>query len=72
VQKAREFLNHQWPVPLPTIGTSEKEYVAMLTKWQKQVKQPKRIDIENMHRHLEEQYALIEEMQQWLDKYLKN
>jgi hypothetical protein len=30
------------------------------------------IDIEEVQRRIDEQYALIEEMQQWLDKQLKN
>jgi hypothetical protein len=38
----------------------------------KNIKQPRDIDIEDIQRRIEEQYALVEDIQKWLDKYLKN
>jgi type I restriction-modification system DNA methylase subunit len=49
----------------------KEEYLVMVPQALKNVKQPEDIDIEAMQRHIEEQYALIEEMQQWLDRFLK-
>jgi hypothetical protein len=51
---------------------SKEEYLAMLSQALKQVKQPEDIDIAEMQRRIDEQYALIEEMQPWLDHQLKN
>jgi DNA-binding transcriptional regulator GbsR (MarR family) len=61
----------QWP-PQPTIRMSKEEYLEMVSKALKSVKQPDDIDIEEMQRRIEEQYTQIEDMQRWLDKYLKN
>jgi 20S proteasome alpha/beta subunit len=71
VKEARKFLEKQWP-PQPPIRMSKEEYLAMLSKAWKNVKQPDDIDIEEIQRRIDAQYALIEEMQRWLDKYLKN
>ena len=50
---------------------SKEEYLAMLSQALKQVKQPEDIDIAEMQRRIDEQYALIEEIQPWLDHQLK-
>ncbi len=71
VKDAQVFLTEQWPPEQP-IRMSQEEYMAMVTTALKKVKQPRDIDIEKLQRRIDEQYALIEEMQQWLDKQLKN
>jgi hypothetical protein len=71
VKEAQAFLSAQLP-PQPPIRMSKEEYLAMVSQALKSVKQPNKIEIEEVQRRIEEQYALIEDMQQWLDKYLKN
>jgi hypothetical protein len=71
VKEAQAFLSAQWP-PEPPIHMSKEEHLAMLSEALRNVKQPDDIDIEEIQRRIEEQYALIEDMQRWLDKYLKN
>ena len=44
----------------------------MISEALKNVKQPDDIDIEEIQRRIEEQYAVVEDMQRWLDKYLTN
>jgi hypothetical protein len=44
----------------------------MLSEALKNVTQPDDIDIEAIQRQIEEQYTMIEDMQRWLDKFLKN
>jgi hypothetical protein len=71
VKEAQSFLTKQWP-PEPPLRMSQEEYLATITKALKNIKQPDDIDIEEIQRRLDAQFALIEEMQRWLDKYLKN
>jgi hypothetical protein len=71
VKGAETFLAQQWP-PEPPIRMSQKEYLATISAALKKVKPTSDIDIDEIQRRIDEQYALIEEMQQWLDKYLKN
>ena len=71
VKEAQTFLTKQWP-PEPPIRMSQEEYLAKLSEALKHVKQPDDIDVEEIQRRIEAQYALVEEMQQWLDKLLKN
>jgi hypothetical protein len=70
-EEAETFLTEQWP-PQPPIRMSQEEYVAAISKALKNVKQPDDVEIEQIQRRIEEQYALIEEMQRWLDNYLKD
>ena len=51
---------------------SKEEHLAIISEALKNVKQPGDIDIEEVQRQIEAQYALIEDMQRWLDKFLKN
>ena len=44
----------------------------MISEALKNVKQPDDIDIEEIKRRIEEQYAVVEDMQRWPDKYLTN
>ena len=71
VKEAEQFLHEQWP-PQPPIRMSQKEYLAMITTALKKVKAPSDIDINEIQRRIDEQYALVEALQQWLDTYLKN
>jgi hypothetical protein len=74
VKESRVFLTEQWP-PEPPLRMSQKEYLAKLSEALKNVKKPKKpddIDIEEIQQRIEEQYSLVEAMQRWLDKYLKN
>jgi hypothetical protein len=71
VKEVRKFLTEQWP-PEPPLRMSREEYLAKISEALKQVKQPGDVDIEAVQRHIDEQYALIEEMQKWLDRQLKN
>jgi hypothetical protein len=73
VKEAKAFLREQWPPQTwPPIRMSQKEYVATISKTLRNVRQPEEIDIEKIKRRIDEQYTLIEQMQQWLDHYLKN
>ena len=71
VKDADAFLKHQWP-PEPPSRMSREEYSALVFKALKNIKPPRDIDTNEVQRRIDEQYALIEEMQQWLDKQLKN
>jgi hypothetical protein len=71
VKEAQTFLTEQWP-PEPPLRMSQQEYLATISESLKHIKRPDDRDIEEIQRRIEEQYALIEDMQQWLDKYLKN
>jgi hypothetical protein len=71
VTEANAFLAEQWP-PEPPIRMSQQEALAAISEALKQVTQPEDIDIEEIQRRIEAQYAMIENMQRWLDRYLKN
>ncbi|HZC02758.1 MAG TPA: hypothetical protein VE844_15805 [Gammaproteobacteria bacterium] len=71
VKEARVFLTEQWP-PDPPLRMSQDEYVAKVSEILRHVKPPDTMDIEEVQRRIDEQYALIEQMQQWLDRHLKN
>ena len=66
VKEAEQFLARQRS-PI----RSQEEYVAKISIALKQGKQPT-IDSDERQRRFEQQYALIEAVEQWLDKYLKN
>jgi hypothetical protein len=51
---------------------SQEEYTALVMKALKNVKPPKDVSIAEIQRRIERQYALVEELQLWLDKHLKN
>jgi hypothetical protein len=71
VQEVQTFLTEQWP-PEPPLRMSQEEELAQLSEMLRNVKQPDAIDIEEIQRRIEEQYGLVEDMQRWLDRYLKN
>jgi hypothetical protein len=71
VKEAEKFLEKQWP-ELPPIRMPQEEYLSLVKKAMKNIKQPTDVDIEKINRRIEEQYKMVEELQRWLDKYLKN
>jgi hypothetical protein len=71
VKEAEKFLSEQWPKE-PPISMSQEEYTALVMKALKNIKPPKDISVKEVQRRIEQQYALVEELQQWLDKQLKN
>jgi hypothetical protein len=66
VKAAEKFLSEQ------PMRMSPEEYIAVVTKALKHVKHPRDINIDVIHQLRNEQYALVEELQLWLDKQLKN
>ena len=70
-REAEKFLSEQWPKE-PPIRMSTEEYSPLVMKALKNVKPPKDVSIKEIQRRIDEQYALVEELQQWLDKHLKN
>jgi len=70
VKDARTFLAQQWPELKPVHMTKE-EYFAIVTETIKNVKF-KEPDIEEIQKRIEEQYALVEALQNWLNKFLPN
>jgi hypothetical protein len=72
MKEAGDFLSHQkWPTQ-QLVGMNQEEYAAFVTKALKNVKPPKEVSIKEIERRIEEQYALVLALQQWLDKQLKN
>jgi hypothetical protein len=71
VKEAERFLQEQWPKE-PPIRMSQEEYAAFVTKALKNLRPPKDISMDEIQRRIEQQYAIVEELQQWLDKQLKN
>jgi hypothetical protein len=65
---AQTFLAEQWP----PLRLSHQEQLAAISKALKNVKQPEDIDIEEIQRRIDEQYDLVEAMELWLDRLLKN
>jgi hypothetical protein len=70
VKDAEKFLGEQWPQQ-PLIRMSKEELVAKISIVQKNIKQP-RYDIGEIQRRIKDQFAVIEDIQKWLDKHLKN
>jgi hypothetical protein len=68
VIEAEKFLGEQWPQQ-PLIRMSKDELVAKISIVRKNIQQPR--DIELNQQRIKDQYAVIEDMQKWLDKYLK-
>jgi hypothetical protein len=72
VKEAKDFLDHQkWPTQQP-VGMTQEEYAAFVAKAVRNAKPPKDVSIMEVQRRIEQQYALVEELQQWLDRQLKN
>jgi hypothetical protein len=71
VKAAERFLSEQWPKQ-PPVRMSQEEFTAVVTKALKNVKPPKDISIQEIQRRIDQQYALVEALQLWLDKQLKN
>jgi hypothetical protein len=71
VKEAERFLSEQWPKE-PPIRMSKEELTAVVARAMKNVKPPKDISMDEIHQRIERQYVLVEELQLWLDKHLKN
>jgi hypothetical protein len=67
---AEKFLQKQWRQD-PPIRMSKEEWAAFVSKALKTMRQ-RDLSMEEIERRIAEQSALVEELQQWLDKYLKN
>ena len=69
---AQTFLVQQWPKAEPVTMTPE-EWTAMVETALKNVqRRGTDVDIEAINRRIEEQYALVEALQAWLDRRLPN
>jgi hypothetical protein len=71
VREAEKFLSEQWPNG-PPVTMSREEYTALVMKALKNIKPPSDVSINEIQRRIERQNALVEALQQWLDKQLKN
>jgi hypothetical protein len=71
VNEAERFLKEQWPLQ-PPIRMNQEEYMAKISIALKNIKPSSDIDFEYIQRRTKERDSLIEDMQQWLDKFLKN
>jgi DNA-binding transcriptional regulator GbsR (MarR family) len=71
VKEADKFLEKQWP-EVPPIRMTQEEYLSLVKKAMKNIKQPSDVEIEEINQRIEEQYRMVEDLQRWLDKYLKN
>jgi len=72
VKEARKFLAQQWP-ERETIRMTKEEWTAYVAKALKNVqRRHEEIDMEEIHKRIEEQYALVEALQTWLNKFLPN
>jgi hypothetical protein len=70
VKEAEKFLTKQWPEE-PPVHMSNEEYAELISKALKNIKQRK-TNMAEIDRRIQQQYALVEELQLWLDKQLKN
>ncbi len=71
VRQAEKFLMEQWPKEPPMQMTKE-EYNAIVMKAMKNLTYARDINMDEVQRRIDQQHKLIEELQQWLDKQLKN
>jgi hypothetical protein len=63
---AQTFLSQQWPKAEPATLTQE-EWTALVKHLQRSRQD---IDLEEIRRRIQEQYALVEALQEWLDRRL--
>jgi hypothetical protein len=71
VKEAEKFLGEQWPKQ-PPIRMSQEEMNAIVMKALKRVKPPKEPDVDEVYRRIRQQNAIVDELQEWLNKQLKN
>jgi hypothetical protein len=71
VKDTAKFLAEQWPKE-PPIHMSKEEYNALVMKALKNLTYSRNISMAEVQRRMKEQHVLVEELQQWLDKQLKN
>jgi hypothetical protein len=66
------FLGQQWPKTEP-IRLTREEWERFKAEAIKNIKQKQEnINMEDIHRRMEEQYAIVEDLQHWLNKFLPN
>ncbi len=70
MKDAQKFLAEQWPKSEP-IHMTQEEYLARVTEALKNVPLNE-ADMEEIHKRIEEQSALVEALQHWLNQYLPN
>jgi hypothetical protein len=72
---AQRFLAQQWPKTEPVHMTPKEwqEWTDTLTSTMQSVQRSRgAIDMEEIQRRMEEQYAPVEALQEWLDRHLPN
>jgi hypothetical protein len=62
VKEAEKFLSEQWPKE-PPIRMSQEEYAVLVTKALKNLRPPKKVSVDEIQWRIEQQYALVEELQ---------
>ena len=70
-REAEKFLQNQWPKASP-VRMSKEEYNALVMKALKNLSYARDISMKEVERRIAEHHALIKDMEQWLDKQLKN
>jgi hypothetical protein len=72
ITDADTFLAQQWP-KLPAVHLTREEWEALQTKVITTMKRKEQlIDMEEIHRRIEAQYAVVEALQHWLNQFLAN
>jgi hypothetical protein len=71
VKVAEKFLGEQWPKQ-PPIRMSQEEMTAVVMKSLKRVKPPKVPTVDEVYRRIRQQNAIVDELQEWLNRQLKN
>lgn len=72
VKDTERFLAQQWPKREP-VHMSKEEWEAVQARIIKAMKRAQRtINTDDIHRRIEEQYALVEDLQHWLNQFLPN
>lgn len=74
IQVTRTFLAQQWPKAEPIqFHLTREEWEALKTRIIADMKHKQQtIDMDEIHKHIEEQFALVEALQHWLNQYLAN
>ncbi len=68
---ANTFLAQQWPKTEP-IRMNQEEWAALVQALKNVQRNLDKTDMEDIHRRIEEQYALVEALQSWLNRFLPN
>jgi hypothetical protein len=68
---AEKFLQKQWPKASPVRMSKEEDNALVMTAL-KNLTYARDVSMDEIQRRMKEQHALIKEMEQWIDKQLKN